>query len=239
VIAGHEFRVGAFYRAKGSNPAAANRLETMVGQYPLFSGADDALWQLADAYGKMGPRFREKNAATLARIVKDYPLSPFVEDAKKMLRAMEKPIPEPDPVALARMKYELENRESAGLMSQFWGVFRKSPDVRAAAKSGTPTMTSLRPSIPASVPVPAEAGATAGATADVTVSTITGTTALDTKPDARQKLPSPAPGEAGQAVPADGSGQAAGQEVQPLPSNQQPLQQKPSKKKKVKNTAKQ
>src|SRR5437879_6158371 len=40
-----EFRVGDFYHRKGSNPAAANRLTRLVDQYPLYSKADEALWE--------------------------------------------------------------------------------------------------------------------------------------------------------------------------------------------------
>lgn len=194
VLADHEYRVGSFYHTKGSFPAAANRLEALSEHYPLYSSADQALWKLGDAYANMGPRFRDKSAQAYARIVRDYPLSPLVEDAKKRLTAMEQPIPEPDPVALARMKYELENYDKAGIMSHFWGIFRKSPDIRAAAKSGEPAMTSLRPSVPASVPAAGEGGT--GVSAEVTVSTVSDSSALDTKPDARQggaQTRSPAP----------------------------------------------
>lgn len=190
-IADHEFRVGYFYHHKGSFVPAANRMETLVNQYPLYSKADEALWLTADAFSRLGPRFQERSVLALSRIVKDYPLSSRVEDAKAKLTSLEKPIPEPDPVALARMKYEVENFEKASLMSHFWGIFRKSPDVRAAAKSGTPAMTSLKPTVPVSVPTPAEleAAAAKAANADVTVSTVTDTSALDSKPDARQNPP--------------------------------------------------
>ena len=50
------------------------------------------------------------------------------------------------------MKYELENRERRGLMSKIWGPFSGSPDMTAAAKSGSPQMTGFRPTIPVSVP---------------------------------------------------------------------------------------
>src|SRR5712664_2263438 len=56
VLAQHEFVAGAFYHHKGSFPAAANRLEALTKDYPLFSGADEALWKLGDAYGRMDPR---------------------------------------------------------------------------------------------------------------------------------------------------------------------------------------
>lgn len=194
VLAEREFRVGSFYHTKGSHAAAANRLQGLVDHYPLYSKADQALWQLADSYEKMGPRFRSKHIEAYVRLVRDYPLSPLVEAAKKRLLALEQEIPEPDPVALARMKYELEHMEKPGLLSHFWGIFRKSPDVRMAAKSGTPTMEPYRPQIPVTVPTTA-AGST-GVTAEVTVAPVTDSTALDTKPDARRQPPAeskPAP----------------------------------------------
>ncbi|MCS6952888.1 MAG: outer membrane protein assembly factor BamD [Bryobacterales bacterium] len=187
VLAEHEYRVGSFYHTKGSYVPAANRLQALTDHYRLYSKADQALWKLGDSYEKLGPRFRDRSAAAYARIVRDYPLSPLVEQAKRKLEQMEQPIPEPDPVALARMKYELENYRKPGLMSHFWGIFRKSPDVRAAAKSGEPIMTTLRPTLPVSVPAAAEgAGAVS---AEVTVAPITGPSALDTKPDARRNPP--------------------------------------------------
>lgn len=190
VLGEREFRVGSFYHTKGSHMAAANRLQGLVDHYPLYSKADQALWQLADSYAKMGPRFRNKQVEAYVRLVRDYPLSPLVEEAKKRLTALEVDIPEPDPVALARMKYELEHLEKPGLLSHFWGVFRKSPDVRMAAKSGSPTMEPYRPQLPATVPA-ASAGAT-GVTAEVTVAPVTDTTALETKPDARRQPPASA-----------------------------------------------
>ncbi len=187
VIGEGEFRIGTFYHLKGAHPAAANRLQTLVDHYPLYSKADTALWSLGDSYTQMGPRMRDKAGAAYARIVKDYPLSPLAEEAKKRLKSMELPIPEADSVSYARMKYELENREKAGMMSNFWGIFKKSPDVRTAAKSGQPATTALRPGIPVTVPTPAATGS--GGTTDVTATTITDSTALDTKPDARQNPP--------------------------------------------------
>jgi len=205
VIADSEYRVGAFYHTKGSNPAAANRLQALVDQYPLYSQADDALWRLGDAYSKMGPRFRDSSGAAYARIVKEYPLSPLADQARKQLVSMELAVPEADPVAYARMKYEFENRTKPGMMSHLWGVFRKSPDVSAAAKSGQPPMTSLRPTIPASVPPPPSG---AGISADVTVSTVPDTSALDTQPDARLNPPKP-------------EGAKAEAPPEPLPANRQ------------------
>ena len=165
----------------------------------------------------MGDRFRDKTVSAYTRIVKDYPLSPRVEEAKAKLQSMEAPVPEPDPVAFARMKYEIENRTKSGMMGHLWGMFRHGPDVSAAAKSGSPSMESYQPSIPASVPQPApvSTGVTGG-TADVSVSTVTDSTALDSKPDARQNPPKP--GSEGQAQPAQGQAAPAPAQGQAQPA---------------------
>lgn len=182
VIAEGEFRRGSFYHTKGSHAAAANRLQAMADHYPLYSKADQANWLLGDSYSRMGPRFRNKAGEAYARIVREYPLSPLAEEAKKRLTSMEMAIPEPDPVAYNRMKYELENRSKPSLAAQAFGVLKRGPDTRAAAKSGTPAMEPLRPTIPVTVPIPGE---TPGFAGDVSVQQVTGPSALDTQPDAR------------------------------------------------------
>src|SRR5215510_1921264 len=75
VLADGEFRVGMLYARKGSVMASANRFQGLVDQYPLFSKADEGLWQLAEAYRKAGDRFEDKQVMAYQRIVKDYPLS--------------------------------------------------------------------------------------------------------------------------------------------------------------------
>jgi outer membrane protein assembly factor BamD len=188
-IAESHYRVGAFYHQRQSWPSAASRLSDVTGHYPLFSKADYALWLQGDAYSRMGPRFREQTIGSYQKIVRDYPLSAWADEARKKLASLEAPIPEPDPVAEARMKYELANKEKIGMMSHFWGIFRKSPDMRSAAKSGAPAMTALRPSIPASVPTPEEIAKAEQLRNEVSISSGGDTSALDTQPDARLTPP--------------------------------------------------
>ena len=231
VLAQKDFGTGQFYMRKGSYPAAAARLNSVVDQYPLFSAADESLWLLGDAYTRMGDRFEDRAANAYTRIVRDYPLSERAEEAKKRLAALKRPIPEADPVAMERMRYEIENRDNPSLMSHLWGIFRKNPDTHLAAKSGTPAMNPMRPTVPVSVP--AAAAGTTGVTGDVSVQTVTDPTALDKQPDARQNPPAQQqPGQA--AAPDNGSaGQpaAAAQDQQPLPTNHA-APAKPSKKQK-------
>lgn len=228
VLAEREFRVGDFYFKKGSYPAAANRLEASAEQYPLFSHADQELWELGESYSKMGARYREKAAAAFAKIVNQYPLSPLVNDAKERLRQMEMPIPEADPVAVARMKYEIENATTPGFMQKSTGFIKRGPDMSAAAKSGQPTMTPMRRTIPASVPAAAGAasvGSGQSGVTDVTVSTVGANADLDTKPDARANPP---------ASPSAGPAAAPQSAPEPLPSNRKAPPAKKQKKEKAK-----
>ena len=181
-----EMKTGNFYHKKGSNLAAANRYDGLVDQFPLYSKAGEALWEEADSYSRAGPRYRQKTGDALARLVRDYPLSPYADLAKKKLEELELPIPDPDPAAVARMKYEAENQVQKGFVSRSMSLFSKGPDVTNAAKAGTPTMDPPKRAIPASVPAPA---GTAGFSGDVVVSPAANSAALDSKPDARSNPP--------------------------------------------------
>src|SRR5579863_9078285 len=184
VLADKEFRTGDFYHRRGSFPAAANRLTFVTQQYPLYSASDDALWELADSYQHMGDRFENQRAAALTKLVRDYPLSSHLEDAKEMLTAMKRPVPEADPAAYARMKYELEHRTRPGLIHRTLSPFESHPDVFLAAKNGAPAMESLRPPVPVSVPAVAAGGQ--HGISDVSASqVVTNTEAIDKQPDAR------------------------------------------------------
>jgi outer membrane protein assembly factor BamD len=183
VLADKEYRTGDFYHHRGSFPAAASRLLFVTHQYPLYSGSDEALWELADSYHRMGDRFEPEEADALSRILKDYPLSAHAGEAKDRLNELKQPIPQADPQALARMKYEEENRTKPGIMSRMVGPFSGRPDVRLAAKAGDPPMKAMRPNVPVSVPETAAGGQTG--ISDVTASVGTDTTALDKGQDAR------------------------------------------------------
>ncbi len=197
-LAQGETVVGEWYLKKGSSAAADNRLRGAVDQYPLFSRADAALWEDAAALRKLGKPAREKEGEALTRIVRDYPLSVYVEPAKKRLRELEMPIPEADPRAVARMKWEAENRTKQSIVARSTEFLTRGPDVSKASKSGSPTMTNPKQTVPISVPVPASTAATNVPTAPTGVNDVTlapvpnGTSALDTKPDARTTVRDPA-----------------------------------------------
>jgi outer membrane protein assembly factor BamD len=187
-LAEREFDVGDFYHKRQMNPAAANRLNALVDQYPLYSKAGDALYEAGDSYSKMGPRFRKQAGEMFARLVSDYPMSDRAKDATRRLQEMELPVPPVSQAALERAKWEKENYKSPSLMSKSMGLLKGGPDVTHSARSGAPTMTDPKRTLPASIPVanndqtPSPNGT--GGTTDVSVSNAT-SGALDTKPDAR------------------------------------------------------
>jgi len=140
------------------------------------------------------------------------------------LKDIEMQVPEADPVSVARMKYEAENRVKSSMIHNTLGVFSKSPDVLAAAKSGSPAMAQMKPSIPASVPMPL--GAASGVN-DVGGQVLTGASDLDKKDDAR--LSAQTPGGTGSATSAPAAAPAtpaapdaaAAPAATPLPTNRQ------------------
>ena len=192
VLGEAEMRVGDFYHRKGSLASAANRLTGVVDQYPLYSRSDEALWLAGDSFNRMGPRFRQQAGDSYARIVRDYPLSEYATQAKSKLKTLEVDVPDADPSAVARMKYEAANRKRSSLTHKSMGFVRRGPEVNTAARSGSPQMSNPKQNIPASVPVP---GATAGFSGDVTAAPVTDSSALDNNPDARANPPAPANGK--------------------------------------------
>ncbi|MBV9745053.1 MAG: outer membrane protein assembly factor BamD, partial [Acidobacteriia bacterium] len=221
VLAQNEFKVGEFYHNRGSFPAASNRLQALADQFPLFSQSDDALWDLADSYRRMGDRFENQEVAAYSKIVKEYPLSEHVDDAKDRLQAMNRPVPEADPEAAARMQYDLDNRRKKGITAKAFGPFLTRPDVRMAAKTGPPNMQTFQPGVPVSVPKPDSGPAgtpgTSTVGAEVSAQVLTNTNALDQGKDARAVPPGQSAVTAAPAPSGDTAQAAAA--PQQLPTN--------------------
>ena len=145
VLAQGQFEVGRFYYIQGADRAVQPRLKELVDRYPNFSGVDTALFLLGKSLERIGAS-AEEAVPYYVRIVRDYPLSGHVEEAKQRLAALEVPIPEPDPAAVARMIYENNHGQSPGLWDKVLGAFQGRPNVSAAqGKLGSPTLTAQGP----------------------------------------------------------------------------------------------
>ncbi len=184
VLAEAEYRVGMFYTGKGSYRSGANRLQTMADHYPLFSHNDVALWELANAYSRMGEQFTDEMVEAYTRIVRDYPLSDYVDEAKAKLTELNRSIPEPSAPLAELMRYNMERQTRKGKLKKALTIFGTAPDLGMAAKMGEPTMTSLMPSTPPGIRATTDIGVQPSA--DVSVEPLSDSESqLDEKPDAR------------------------------------------------------
>jgi len=152
VLADGEYRIAHFYYVKQDYRASAARLVELTGRYPLYSQSDVALSMLGNIYMRAKQASKnedDKNhwsdlaAECYTRIVKDYPLSRLVPDAKAHLTSMGMPIPKADPEAFARMEkqqeFEKGHRPNA-VTSVPVGMIKASPDVHLAAQVGQPNL---------------------------------------------------------------------------------------------------
>jgi len=141
VLAEGDFRVGYFYYVKGDKKAAEFRLKGVTRRYPLYSKADRALWMLGSIWE--GTEKKDFAANYYAQIVRNYPLSPLVPDAKERLKALGAPVPQPDPKAVAWMTAEQNApRPSTSLVKKPMGFFKTGPgqELQVASRVGKPTL---------------------------------------------------------------------------------------------------
>jgi outer membrane protein assembly factor BamD len=124
VLADGVEKIGNFYFLRKSYPAAIARYKDIMTKYPDYTGMPDTLFYLAEALRHSN---NEPEAGIYyARIVTDHPLSDRVDDAKRHLLAMNMPVPEANPVALARA--QAAPRDERGVFGKVVGlVKRRSP----------------------------------------------------------------------------------------------------------------
>jgi outer membrane protein assembly factor BamD len=163
VLAQREFDIGRFYYLRLAYPAAIARLKTLVERYPLYSGADEALYLLGQSYeaeinvfrknsrlsevakGNMISELTKEAADAYGRIIRRYPAMDRALDAKARLEALHQPVPRPTRAALEQNKKEVASRREAGMMSTMLNGFEKHPDVAKSAHVGDPTMVDPEP----------------------------------------------------------------------------------------------
>jgi len=157
VLAEREFMIAHFYYLRESWPAAIARLKSLTDTYPLYSGSDEALYELGGAYEEEANLVRRSKlnetakapliktytdsaAAAYDRILTRYPEEDRAADARKRLQALNKPIPRATPEAIAQNKKEMESRGSLSTYGKLMENFKKGPDTTEAVKVGEPTL---------------------------------------------------------------------------------------------------
>jgi outer membrane protein assembly factor BamD len=140
-------KVANFYYLRRSYPAAIGRYKEIVMKYPDYSRLSENLYDLAESLRQSN---NEPEAAIYyARIVTDHPLSDRVDEAKRRLTAMNMPIPEANPVALARA--QAIPRDDRGVLGKVINLFNHRPAVSTETSAASSAAESEAATAPTSV----------------------------------------------------------------------------------------
>lgn len=122
------FGVGNFYLVSHKDyKASISRYQEVLKKYPDYSRMPETLYNLAFSFQQAGD---QKDAAVyFARIVSDHPLSDRAMPARQQLTLMKQPIPEPNPVALARAQQSQQEAPPGGILGKLYTVLKPSPGV--------------------------------------------------------------------------------------------------------------
>jgi outer membrane protein assembly factor BamD len=159
VLAERETEIGLYYGTRDNFNASIARLETVVDTYPLYSGSDSALIGIGDAYAgqarnvqlapglpaaikeRLHASYMDRAAAAYAKVITRYPVAPHVEDARDRLVAMNRPVPEPTPEAIAENDAEERSRLPVHLVTEkTLGLIKHGPSVVSAVHVGEPSL---------------------------------------------------------------------------------------------------
>jgi outer membrane protein assembly factor BamD len=148
VLADGVDKVADFYYLRKSYPAAIARYKEIMTKYPDYSRMPESLYYLAESlrYNNNQP----EAAIYYARIVTDHPLSGRVDEAKRRLTAMNMPIPEANPVALARAQAATP-RDDRGVLGKMIAVFYRRPPVSTETSAASSAAEEEAATAPASV----------------------------------------------------------------------------------------
>ena len=242
VLAEREFDIGRFYYLRMSYPAAIARLKTLVERYPLYSGADEALYMIGQSWeGEINvirkkPNLNEaskaklieeatKNAAeAYARIITRYPAMDRALDAKARLEALHQTVPRPTRAALENNKKEVASRREEGVMSTMLGNFEKHPDVAKASHYGEPTLVDPEPVTATSVVRQMAGSLGTGGNNKVTVETTNAQPAPNQEPP-RSDTPAATATATTEVQPSASDANELKPNVEPDPNALPPLQQ--------------
>jgi outer membrane protein assembly factor BamD len=234
VLGEREYEIGRFYFLRQSYPAAIARLSSLADRYPLYSGADEALYLLGQCYegevailrskpfeetskAKMIEAYTKRAADAYSRIITRYPMTDRVGDAKARLEALHRPVPTPTKAAIAQNKAEEESRRESGMFGRMTSAFKKHPDVARATKVGEPPLVDAKGMNPSDVPKIATAALMAPAGGEKSVS-------VEIPKDGSAPAPNqPVPhSDTSPSTPTDSSASASGSDPNELKLNAAP-----------------
>ncbi|MGO9273197.1 MAG: outer membrane protein assembly factor BamD [Terriglobia bacterium] len=160
LVAEGDYIIARFYYQKGAYLAARGRFMEIADQYPNYSQADGALWYLGQTLEHL--RAPKAAAPYYARLLKNYPLSPYSKEAKGRLVAMHEEVPHATKAVLARARADEAMRQRAhhDILAKLTGGMSGSPNLsqtrHGPAILGNPKATTTEAS---NAPGPAPGGA--------------------------------------------------------------------------------
>ena len=158
VLAERETVIGLYYDSREDYVAALARLETVADTYPLYSKSDQVLLGIGDAYAgeahnvlvapglpgavreRMHTMYEDKAAAAYSKVITRYPMAPHVEDARDRLVAMNRPVPEPTPAAIAENDAEVRSQQPLHFTDKVFDIIKHGPTMVSATHVGEPTL---------------------------------------------------------------------------------------------------
>ena len=165
VLADGVNRVANQYMLRKNYAASISRYKEVMTKYPDYSGMPDTLFNLAEALRHAGND--QESAIYFARIIMEHPFSDRVADAKRRLTAINQPIPEPNPVALARAQQA--PRDDKGILGKMFGMFKSRPNVpteTAAANSAEEVESTTETTAPVRGGTSTDSGTVSGGNSD-------------------------------------------------------------------------
>ena len=123
VLADGVDKIGHFYYLHRNYAAAIDRYKEILTKYPDYSRLPETLYSLAESLRNSDNQ--PEASIYYSRIVSEYPLAERVKDAKTRLTSMNMPVPEPNPVALARAQQA--PREDRSILGKMFGMFSRRP----------------------------------------------------------------------------------------------------------------
>lgn len=132
VLAQGEYEVADLYYMRNANKAALSRFQDIADRYPSFSRADSALWYLGKTYERL--KQPQKAAPYYARILTEYPFSPWTDDAEERLTAFHDAVPKPTEAVMERAEADRTHRVHQDLFQKLGGMMSSSPNVQATRR---------------------------------------------------------------------------------------------------------
>ncbi len=84
--------------------------------------------------------YQDKAAEAYAKVITRYPMAPHVEDARDRLVAMNRPVPEPTPAAIAESDAEERSRQPLHFTDKTLDLIKRGPTVVEAVHVGEPSL---------------------------------------------------------------------------------------------------